>query len=42
MNTALMKFSGHNVVGTSSSENEESDSDSQIEIDFHQINQDKY
>jgi hypothetical protein len=37
-----MKFSGQKVIGSSSSEKEESDSDSKISIDFEELEKDSH
>ena len=43
MNNALMKFSGHKVIGSSSSEEESHDgSSSSIEIDFEEIEKNRF
>ena len=43
MNNALMKFSGHKVIGSSSSEEESDDgSSSSIEIDFEEIEKNRF
>ena len=43
MNNTLMKFSGHKVIGSSSSEEESDDgSSSSIEIDFEEIEKNRF
>ena len=43
MNNALMKFSGHKVIGSSSSEEEsESGSGSSIDLNYEEIEKDKF
>lgn len=43
MNNTLMKFSGHKVIGSSSSEEEsDSGSGSSIELDYEEIDKDKF
>jgi hypothetical protein len=42
INNALMKFSGHKVIGSSSEEEEESDSDSKINIEFEELDKDEH
>ena len=43
MNKTLMKFSGHKVIGSSSSEDEsDSGSGSSIELNYEEIDKDKF